>query len=104
MFLKMCTLNNDCTFNQQRPDETHVKVAINKGLNKNYSLGSDRITPVWIQNAGENYKFFDYLTLKLLSLKIFSKMMETREQDSLIKQIIIYPSHAQIYIAFKFVR
>ena len=43
-------------------DETHVKTAI-KGLNKNSSPGPDRITPVLIQNGGEN--FMKYLTILL---------------------------------------
>ena len=32
----------------------HVKAAI-KGLNKNSSPGPDKITPVLIQNGGENF-------------------------------------------------
>ena len=36
-------------------DETHIKTDINKSLNKNSFLSPDRITPVLIQNGGENF-------------------------------------------------
>ena len=36
-------------------DETHLKTDINKSLNKNSSLSPGRITPVLIQNGGENF-------------------------------------------------
>ena len=45
--------------------ETHVKAAI-KGLNKNSSPGPDKITPVLIQNGGENFtKSLPYIEIAI---------------------------------------
>ena len=60
--------------------EAHVKEAI-RDLNKNSSPVPDKITPESIQNEGKK-SYYMYLIARLLSFRVFSQILETRQQNT----------------------